>query len=148
MNFAAFWNALRTLQNSIAIVTPVTMKVKRSYWGAPSSMMTDLPAIINAMTDANRMLGLGVRRQERYQITVQLLAGLATPEDERTAHIATEFWFAAKDRFDADPTLGGVVVQATLQGATPTVPVVLTHGGKGYIGFDALLDILHVELRT
>lgn len=143
MNFAAFLTRLQALQASIAITAPVALSVRRSYWGAPAGDISDLPAVINVLSEPERALGMGGRREAQYRIGVQLLAARATPDDERHSRIATEFWFAAKERFDADPTLQGTVTWAVLQGGNPTVPVILQHGGQAYIGFDAQL-MVHV----
>lgn len=146
MNFDLFIDRLNTLQRSIGITLPVVMTVKRTYWGGPSGAISDLPAVINTLAEPDRSLGMGARREARYRVTVQLLVARATPEDERSSRIATAFWFAAKTAFDADRTIGGTVTHSILQGANPTVPVLLQHGGQAYIGFDALLDIQNIEM--
>ncbi|MBT9176899.1 MAG: hypothetical protein DDT20_01224 [Firmicutes bacterium] len=145
MNLDLFLARLTALQQTIAITTPVVSAVKRSYWGSPAGAVTDLPCIINALTEPERTLGMGARREEKYRINVQLLAARATPEDERSSRIATNFWFSAKDVFDANPTVGGTVMYAILRGASPTVPVILQHGGQAYIGFDAFLDVHNIR---
>lgn len=145
MTFQAFWAALQSLEQSIAITSPVAMQVKRAYWGAPTGQALDLPCVINALSEPERTIGLGGRRHERMTVTVQLLAARATPEDERSSIIATEFWQAAKGAFDADATIGGTVMHAVLRGGSPTVPVVLQHAGQAYIGFDAALEIQDVR---
>jgi len=75
---------------------------------------------------------------------MQLFAARVTPEDERSSRIATSFWTAAKDVFDANTSIGGTVQFSTLRGASPTVPVLLQHGGQAYIGFDAFLEVTRV----
>ena len=144
MNFTTFLANLNAIQNAIAITTPVALTVKRSYFGPPSSAMPDLPCIVNTLSETDRALGLGARDQ-RLRITVQLLAARATVEDTQSSLIATRFWFAAKDAFDADLTIGGAVSLSSLQGADPTVPVILNHGGQAFIGFNAVLEIQDVE---
>jgi len=138
--FDAFWTALKTLEESIAITSPVAMQVKRAYWGAPAQAVTDLPSVINALNASEREFGAGTRDQT-LTINIQLLAARATVEDERSSRIATEFWFATQDRFDSDPRIGGTVTWSVLQGASPTVPVILQHAGQAYIGFDAVLTV-------
>ena len=144
MNFTDFWIALETLEKTIAIASPVALTIKRAYFGAPAKAITDLPAMINALSEPERTLGFGSREQQ-VRINVQLLAAKATVEDERSSLIATAFWYAAKDAFDKDITIGGKVSFSTLRGGDPTVPVILTHAGINYIGFNAYLDILDVE---
>ena len=144
MNFTTFWTALETLEKSIKITSPVSLQVSRVYWGAPTKSITDLPCVINALSEPDRVLGFGSRDQ-RLRINVQLLAAKATVEDERSSLIATAFWYAAKDAFDADITIGGNVSFSTLRGADPTVPVILEHAGQAYIGFNGYLDIQDVE---
>lgn len=145
MEFNTFWTALQNLQKSIAITSPVKTQVKAAYWGAPASKaIVDLPCIINALAETDRTLGFGSRDQ-KMRINVQLMAAKATVEDDRSSVIATALWFAAKDAFDANYTLGGNVSFATLQGADPTVPVLLAHGGQAYIGFNAILEIQAFE---
>ncbi len=146
MNFDLFLDKLNALEKTISITSPVAMQVKRVYWGAPSDAISDLPCIINALAEPDRTLGMANRREERYRINVQLLAARATPEDERSSRIATALWFAAKDVFDADPSIGGTVTFAVLRGANPTAPVLLQHGGQAYIGFDGFLEVQHVEV--
>ena len=146
MNFDLFIDRLNSLQRSISISSPVSMVVKRTYWGAPAGAISDLPAIINTLSEPERSLGMGARRESMYRVAVQILVARATPEDERSSRIATAFWFAAKAVFDADRTIGSTVTHAILQGANPTVPVLLQHGGQAYIGVDALLDIDHIEM--
>lgn len=146
MNIDLFIERLSVIQQAISIASPVTLTVKRSYWGGPVGAIGDLPAIINTLAEPDRTLGMGVRREARYRVTVQLLAARATPEDMRSSRIATAFWFAAKAAFDADRTIGGTVTHAALQGANPTVPVLLQHAGQAYIGFDAVLDIQNIEI--
>lgn len=146
MNFDSFWIALKALEESVAITSPVTAQVKRAYWGAPAGQALDLPCAINALSEPERTLGLGNRREQRMQVRLQLLAARATPEDEQSSRIATAFWFAAKSKFDADTSIGGTVMFSTLRGADPTVPVILQHAGQGYIGFDAILEIQQIEM--
>lgn len=141
MNLDLFLDRLNTMQRSISITTPVVMTVKRIYWGAPSGAISELPAIINTLSETERTLGMGARKESRYRVSVQMLVARATPEDDRNNRLATNFWFAAKHAFDADRTIGGTVTFATLLGANPTVPLLLQHGGQAYIGFDAFLDI-------
>ena len=140
MNFTTFWTNLKTLEESIAITSPVSKKVKRAYWGAPPETTKDLPCIINALSESGRVLEFGSRDQV-MRVSVQLLAAKARVEDTRSAEIATAFWFAAKDAFDGDYNLTGTVSFMTLRGADPTVPVILQHAGQAYIGFNAYLDI-------
>lgn len=147
MNFTTFLTKLNELQNGIAITTPVAMTVKRSYWGAPPTELPDLPCIVNSLVETGRILGFGSRDQT-VRITVQLFAARVTVEDTRSSLIATSFWFAAKDRFDQDVDVGDTVAFSTLRGADPTVPVILTHGGQSYIGFNAVLEIQDVENFT
>jgi len=141
MNIELFIDRLQALQRTISIVSPVALSVKRCYWGAPAASIGDFPAIINTLTEMERSLGMGVRKENDYRVAVQLLAARATPEDERSSRIATALWFAAKEAFDADRTIGGTVLHSALQGANPTVPVLLQHGGQAYIGFDAYLTV-------
>ncbi len=145
MNFDLFLDKLIALEKTISITSPITSTVKRVYFGGPADAITDLPCIINALAEPDRTLGMANRREERYRINVQLLAARATPEDERSSRVATAFWFAAKNVFDADPTISGTVMFAVLRGANPTVPVILQHGGQAYIGFDGYLEMQHVE---
>jgi hypothetical protein len=147
VNFTTFLTQLNIVQNAIAITSPITTQVKRSYYGAPPEAMPDLPCIINSLSETERILGFGSREQT-VRINVQLLAARATVEDTRSALIATAFWFAAKDRFDANISIGGTVPWSTLRGVEPTVPVILTHGGQAYIGFNAVLEIQDIENFT
>lgn len=144
MNFTQFLDRLNALQLTISITTPIAANVRHCYWGAPAGAIAHLPAIINDMAETERSVGMGMRGEARYRIGVQLLAARATPEDLRSSIIATQFWFAAKQVFDANPTISGSVTHAILRGANPTVPVLVQHGGQAYIGFDATLDIQHV----
>ena len=141
MNFNTFWTNLQALEKTIAITAPVAKTVKVAYWGAPPQTLNDLPCIINAMAEPERTLGFGSREQ-RLRINVQLMVEKATVEDQRNSLIATAVWFAAKDVFDRDTTIGGAVSFSTLRGADPTVPVILTHAGIAYFGFNAYLDIM------
>lgn len=145
MEFNAFWTALQSLEKSISIKSPIRTRVKAAYWGAPSSKaIVDLPCVINTMSEPGRILGFGSRDQD-LRISVQLLAAKATVENDRSSVIATALWFAAKDVFDHDYTLGGNVSFTTLQGADQTVPVILGHAGQVYIGFNAVLEIRAFE---
>ncbi len=143
MIFTEFWEKLSELQNSISITQPIATQVKKSYWGTPAGALL-LPCAINALAEPERIMGFGSRDQ-RIRINVQLLVQSAQSQPERTCLIATALWFAAKDAFDGDVTLGGAVPLSTLRGADPTVPVILTHAGQAYIGFNAFLDIHAVE---
>lgn len=147
MNFDTFWTKLETLEKGIQITSPVSLQVKRAYWGGPPTAPGELPCIINAMSEPNRVLGFGAREQS-LQIVVQCLCAKATVEDERSSRIATAFWQAAKNAFDGDQTIGGTVSLSVLKGAVPTVPVILQHAGIAYIGFNAVLEILDVEQFT
>ena len=147
MNFVAFREKLFTLEKSIAITEPVALQVKRAYWGAPGEAISDLPAVINTLVINNRVLGFGSRRQS-VRINIQLLATKARAEDTRSYDIATRFWFAALDAFDGDHTIGGSVPLATLQGADPTVPVLLTHADIAYIGFSGYIELNDIEAFT
>lgn len=144
MNFDTFWTNLSTLEKGIKITSPATLQVKSAHWGAPPQALGDLPCIINALSEPERVLGFGSREQT-LQINVQLMVAKAETEMTRTSKTATAFWFAAKDAFDADSTIGGTVSLSTLKGASPTVPVILQHGGLAYIGFNAILEVLDVE---
>jgi hypothetical protein len=144
MNFSAFLDSLNALQMTISITSPIATTVRRTYWGAPTGTIIDVPAIVNDMTETERSVGMGARGESRYRVGVQLLAAKATPEDTRSSIIATELWFAAKRAFDANPTISGTVTHAILRGANPTVPVLLQHAGQTYIGFEAMLDIQHI----
>jgi len=146
LNFDLFLDRLFTLQRSITITSPVNLTVRRAYWGAPSENITDLPCFINTLSETERVLGMGTRREEQIRINMQLLAARARPEDERSSRIASAFWFAAKNVFDADTTIGGSVVFSTLQGANPTVPVLLQHSNTAYIGFDAVLVVTNIRI--
>ena len=147
MNLTSFLSALDTLEKTIAITAPVALSIKRTYWGAPSSALPDLPCIVNAMSEPERILGFGSREQQVH-INVQLFAARADIEDAQSALIATAFWFAAKDIFDKSTSIGGTVAWSTLRGGDPTVPVILAHAGQAYIGFSAMLDIQDVEAFT
>jgi len=147
VNFTTFQTNLATLQNGIAITAPIALQVKRSYWGAPPQAITDLPCIINDMTESERDLGFGTRDQH-LRVNVQCLVAKATVEDARSSLLATAFWFAAKNRFDSDLTIGGSVSLTRLLGAEPTVPVILMHAGQAYFGFNAYLDIIDAENFT
>ncbi|MDD5502583.1 MAG: hypothetical protein PHH26_03865 [Candidatus Thermoplasmatota archaeon] len=144
MNFNTFWAKLAALEKKIQITSPVKLVVKNAYWGAPPQALSALPIIINALSETERTLGFGSRDQ-RLRLSVQLLAARATVEDERSSQIATAFWFAAKDVFDQDTTIGSTVSFSTLRGGEPTVPVILTHAGQAYIGFNAFLEMHDVE---
>lgn len=143
MNFTAFRAALEVLEESIVITNPVSAKVKRAYWGATSEAMSDLPCVINAWTESERTLGFGGREQ-KGRVNVQLLVAKAMAENTRSALIATAFWFATKDIFDKNTNIGGTISWSTIRGGEPTVPVILTHAGQAYIGFNAYLDIQSV----
>ena len=149
MTFTTFWAALSALEESIAITTPAAKQVKAAYWGGPSQAFDvgDLPCVINSMAEPERVLGFGLRDQQ-LRINMQLLAAKATTEDPRSSLIATAFWFAAKDVFDADQTIGGTVSLSVLKGGDPTVPVILQWAGQAYIGFNAVLEIQDVEEFT
>lgn len=144
MNFTTFWTQLALLENGISITAPLAVSVKRAYWGAPSQGVTDMPCVINALSEAERTLGFGGREQ-RVAVNVQLIVARTTIEDQRSAEIATAFWFAMKDKFDKDTGIGGSVAWSTLRGSDPTVPVILEHAGQTYIGVSAVLDIHDVE---
>lgn len=144
MNFTTFWTKLAALEKTIAITSPAAKQVKQAYWGAPQEQLTDLPVVINALSETERIIGFGSRDQ-KLRVNVQLLAARVTVEDSRSSLIATALWFAAKDKFDADITVGGTVNFSTLLGADPTVPVILQHAGQAYIGFNAVLEIQDVE---
>ena len=141
MNFDTFLTNLESLEKSIKIAS---LQVTRVFWGAPPGAISDLPCIINALTENDRVLNFGSRDQ-RLQVNVQLFVARARVEDTHSAKNATAMWYAAKDAFDRDTTIGGAVPFSTLRGASPTVPVILTHGGQAYIGFNAVLDIHDVE---
>lgn len=147
MNFTTFKTKLDILEKSIAITSPAITSVKRVYWGAPAGSVLELPCIFNALTEPERTLGFGSREQGP-RITVQCLVQKATIEDEAASLRATALWYAAKDKFDKDYTITGTVSFATLKGGNPTVPVILTHAGEAYIGFDAVLEILDAESFT
>jgi hypothetical protein len=147
VNFTSFKTKLDILEKSIAITTPSTTSVQRVYWGAPAGSVMELPCIFNALAEPDRTLVFGSREQG-VRITVQCLVQRATVEDEAAALRATALWFAAKDKFDADYTIGGTVSFATLKGGNPTVPVILQHAGEAYIGFDAILEITDAEAFT
>lgn len=147
MNFSTFKTKLDALEKSIAITSPASVSIKRVYWGAPAGSVMELPCIFNALTEADRVLVFGSREQG-LKITVQCLVQKATVEDEAASLRATALWYAAKDKFDKDHTIGGTVSFATLKGGNPTVPVILTHAGEAYIGFDAVLEILDAESFT
>ncbi|MFA7462334.1 MAG: hypothetical protein WCY59_04215, partial [Anaerovoracaceae bacterium] len=70
MNFTNFWTDLQNLEKKIKITSPGTIKVKAVYWGAPPQAISDLPAIINALSESDRVLGFGSRDQ-RLRINVQ-----------------------------------------------------------------------------
>ncbi len=144
MNFSTFNTELQKLEKTIKITSPVTKQVQRVYWGAPPAVINDLPAIINTLTEPERVLGFGSRAQN-MRIIVQLLAAKARPEDTTAGEIATALWFAARDVFDKAYTISGTTSFATLQGADPTVPVILTHADMAYVGFNAYLIIKDVE---
>ena len=144
MNFDSFYTKLEALEKSIKITSPTSTQVKRAYWGAPGKAIADLPCVVNALTETERTLGFGSRDQ-MVRINVQLLATKSTVEDPRSSRTATALWFAAKDAFDRDTSIGGTVAWSTLRGADPTVPVILVHAGQAYIGFNAFLDIQDVE---
>lgn len=147
MNFTTFWTKLEALEKTIAIASPVSKQVLRAHWGTPGQNITDLPVIVNTLSEPDRVLGFGSRDQ-KLRITVQCLVARATVEDTRSSLIATSFWFAAKDAFDEDVTIGSTVSFSTLRGGDPTVPVILQHGGQAFIGFNAVLDIQDVEEFT
>ncbi len=144
MNFTTFWTKLEALEKTIKITSPASKQVKRAYWGATPQAITDLPCIINTLSEPDRVLGFGSRDQ-KLRINVQLLAAKATTEDAQSSLIATALWYAAKDVFDGDVTIGGTVSFSTLKGADPTVPVILTHANMAYIGFNAILELHDVE---
>jgi hypothetical protein len=149
MNFTTFWTKLQALEKGIAITSPVAKQVKAAYWGGPNQAFDvgDLPCVINALAEPDRSIGFGTRDQ-RLRVNVQLLAAKATVEDAQSSLIATAFWFAAKDKFDEDITVGGTVSLSVLKGFDPTVPVILQHAGQAYIGFSAVLEIQDVEEFT
>ena len=147
MNFTSFRTALEALEKSIAITSPAIKQVKRVYWGAPPNAITDLPCVVNALSESDRQLGFGSRDQ-RLKISVQLLAAKALADDAQSSIIATAMWFAAKDAFDADLTISGTVSLSVLQGNDPTAPVLLNVGGIMYYGFDATLEVQDYEAFT
>ena len=147
MTLTSFLSALNTLEKTIAITAPTALTVLRTYWGAPADALPDLPCIVNAMSETDRVLGFGGREQ-RINVNVQLFAARAEVEDTQSALIATAFWFAAKDVFDKDTSIGGTVTWSTLRGLDPTVPVILTHAGQAYIGFSGVLEIQDVANFT
>lgn len=141
----AFIDALIALEKTIAITNPVSDQVKAAYWGAPARGVPDLPCCVNAWTEPERQLGFGSLTVERPRVQVQMLVADAMTEDERSARIATSFWFAAKTTFDASRDISATAGITVLVGADPTVPVLLQHGGKAYIGFNAFLDLEEVS---
>lgn len=147
MIFNEFWDNLKRIEEGITIHKPVPLKIVKAYWGAPPQAIPDVPVMLNGLCEPERTLGFR-SREARMRINIQLLAARARVEDDRSSLIATAFWFAAKDIFDKDPTIGGTVSFATLKGVDPrgydpTVPVILSHSGQAYIGFNAALD-MHV----
>ncbi len=144
MNFTTFKTNLEALEKTISVTSPTTATVKRTYWGASAKAITDLPCMINALSETERTIGFGSRDQ-RLRINVQLLVAKVGAEDDISSLLATALWFDAKDKFDSDITIGGTVSLSVLRGAEPTVPVILTHAGEAYIGFNAVLDIQDVE---
>lgn len=153
MKFNEFWTNLKNLEESISIQSPTPLKVIKAYWGAPAQSITDLPVALNALSEPDRTLGFG-SREERVNVNFQLLVARATVEDDYSSLLATAFWYAAKDIFDRNTTIGNTVALATLKGAVSrtagqaTVPVVLSHGGQAYIGFNAVLDMQVFEPFT
>ena len=144
MNFDTFLTNLESLEKSISISSPVSEQVTRVFWGPPPQAISDLPSIVNALTESERTLGFGSRDQI-VRVNVQMWVAKARVDDVQSSRKATAFWFAAKDAFDEDTTIGGSVSFSTLRGADPTVPVILSHSGQAYIGFNAMLDIQDVE---
>jgi hypothetical protein len=149
VTFTTFWTRLKALEKTIQVTSPYSAQVQDAFWGGPpqSTDVVDLPCVINSMTESGRDLGFGARDQD-LRISIQLLAAKIGIEDDRSGLLATAFWFAAKDAFDADQTIGSTVSLSVLRGGDPTVPVVLQHGGVGYIGFNAVLEIKDVEAFT
>ncbi len=154
MKFSDFWEKLQALEKSISIDSPVQVKVKRAYWGAPQGELNELPCIINTMCEPERSSGFGAGRLEKLQIDIRCAVAKAGTENERASLIATALWFAAKDAFDADRSIGGTVGITLLRGGGSTVapkavaPVILEHGGQAYIGFSAILEAQDVNRIT
>jgi hypothetical protein len=144
VTFDTFLTKLQALQKAIKITSPAGVQGKETYWGATMQAITDLPCIVNALTESDRVIGFGTRDQ-KLRVNVQCFVAKAETEPARSSRIATALWFAAKDAFDKDITIGGTVSLSVLRGGEPTVPVILTHAGQAYIGFDAYLDIEDVE---
>lgn len=143
MNFTTFKTKLETLLKSIAITAPVAAQIKNAHLGALPNALS-LPTARWDLTDNQRQIGFGSRDQ-RYSVNIQVLISEMGAEDQHSSLKAFNFWSAAKDKFDADITIGGTVSLSVLQGGVPTVPVIIEHGGKAYIGFTAVLDIQDVE---
>ncbi|MDD2252675.1 MAG: hypothetical protein PHQ10_06910 [Dehalococcoidales bacterium] len=144
MDFSTFKTNLGTLVKAVKITTPATVQINRFFWGAPTQAVTDLPAVIGALTESERTLGFGSREQ-MVRINLQVMVAKASPDNTKNADIATALWFAFKDTFDKSATVNGAVAWSTLRGGDPTVPVILTHAGQAYIGFNSYLDIQDYE---
>jgi len=147
MKFADFWKALQNLEKSISIDSPTKISIKRAYWGAPQNELNELPCAINVMSEPDRSVGFGGGRNQKLQIHIHVAVAKASVENEHSSMTTTALWFAAKDAFDRDRTIGGTVSLSLLRGGgsnvapQPVAPVILQHGGQAYIGFSAVLDV-------
>lgn len=145
MNFALFLEKLEELEKTIAITSPVNSRVRAVYTGAPGETLTTLPCVINTFSETQRDVGFG-GRDETLLVNIQLMATRSPNVNASMA--AAALWFAAKDVFDADRTIGGTVAVSTLRSSDPGFPVLLTHGGATYIGFSAVLEVRVAEELT
>lgn len=152
MDIRSALQQLLVVQRALVITDPVNMSVKRVWNYSPpvSVALPDVPAFTNAWTmqdysrptlQSGSQSGIGVSRDQQYAIHMQFYAGLAAPEADKLADIATAFHVAFMDDLDAAGDLSGTVMRATPRGGDPTLAI-LERGGKSYIGLDLYLDVL------
>lgn len=135
-----------TLQNGLAITTPVAASISTAYKYPPdpATAFPNTPCFVNTWTFDREERGASQRRLF-YTVRMQLFVANADPA--RAADIATAFHVQLGNSLDADVTLNGAVTEASRRGEDPTL-VRAEWADRSYVGTDEFVDLVIVEAHT
>jgi hypothetical protein len=145
MSIRGVLDGLVAVQAAVAVTAPRALAVRRVYRFHPvPGMAIEAPCFANEVSATAWDPVWGSPVALRLTVHTRLfVARVGAGDDDLLADLVAALVDDYLRRLDADPTLGGQALAIeNVRGHTPTLPLLLEHGGQGYLGAVLYVDVV------
>lgn len=147
--FSAALAELVTLEAAVAITSPVTATIRRTFRYPPMELNAgDTPCVINLMHQREGEVRWGMSRQELHSPTLIRIVA-ADVDADRGAEIAHEFLYEMLNKLIDNTTLNGNASKLIPLSVGPVSALEFPGGsGQFWQAADLLIDVIFEEPKT